>query len=165
MDICNTGLPDESVDIAISTNVIEHLENPFEALAEVFRVLKKDGMFILTSVMKEHIHNWPRDFWRFTPECFKYLLKDYKVQFVTASGDPAYPNIIAGVAWKADAKIPSNFLVAIEQWKKDYRYQPMSFGLHVKRFTPPIITDFYDKNLYKPLWRLKRKVLNKLRGR
>ena len=162
-DISRSGFESESIDTIISTNTIEHLEYPREAVQEMFRILKKDGTFIITSVMDHTIHNWPNDYWRFTPECLKSLLKDFKTSFVEFSGDPLLPKIVAGIGWKQEIKIPNKFLSDIQQWKKDFRYLPMSFGLHVKRFIPPIITDFYDKNLYKPLWRIRRKVLNKVR--
>ena len=114
--------------------------------------------------MDQHIHNWPNDYRRFTPECFKSLLKDFKGQFVEFSGDPMLPKIIVGIGWKSETKISAKFLTDIQQWKNDFRYPPMSFGLHVKRFAPPILTDYYDKHLYKPLWRLKRRILKKFKS-
>ncbi|KMP10860.1 hypothetical protein UR09_04995 [Candidatus Nitromaritima sp. SCGC AAA799-A02] len=51
-NILNTSLKDESVDFAMSTMVIEHIEeNPF--LSEVYRVLKPQGFFLVTSVIKK----------------------------------------------------------------------------------------------------------------
>lgn len=38
-----------SFDIAIATAVIEHLPEPFKMLAETYRVLKPNGIFILTT--------------------------------------------------------------------------------------------------------------------
>lgn len=35
------------VDIAISNHCLEHVPNPFENLEELYRVLKKDGLFVL----------------------------------------------------------------------------------------------------------------------
>jgi len=42
-------LKDNSVDIAICTWVIEHVERPEKMLSEIKRVLKKDGMLYLTT--------------------------------------------------------------------------------------------------------------------
>ena len=38
----------ESFDLVSALDVIEHMENDTEALREIFRVLKKDGIFLLT---------------------------------------------------------------------------------------------------------------------
>ena len=114
--------------------------------------------------MDHQIHNWPNDYWRFTPECFKSLLKDFQTSFVEFSGNPVLPKIIVGIGWKQkDIMMPEKFLADIQDWKREFRYPKMSFGLRVKRFIPPIITDYYDKHWYKPLWRLKRKIRNKLK--
>lgn len=40
---------DETFDIVLCTEVIEHLENQKEALAEIFRALKKGGVLVLTT--------------------------------------------------------------------------------------------------------------------
>lgn len=42
-------IKDESVDIVISFAVIEHLDNWDNFLSEAFRILKKDGIIILTT--------------------------------------------------------------------------------------------------------------------
>ncbi|OGS35155.1 MAG: hypothetical protein A2293_09145 [Elusimicrobia bacterium RIFOXYB2_FULL_49_7] len=43
--------PADSFDFVIMSSVIEHVEKPERSLAEVRRVLKKDGKFILITVM------------------------------------------------------------------------------------------------------------------
>jgi SAM-dependent methyltransferase len=47
-DLANTGLPDKSFDIVILTEVLEHLEDIAGTLAEIRRILKDDGTFLLT---------------------------------------------------------------------------------------------------------------------
>jgi 2-polyprenyl-3-methyl-5-hydroxy-6-metoxy-1,4-benzoquinol methylase len=48
----NTGLPDQSQDIVVSTEVIEHLRNPEEMAAEIKRILKPGGIFCVTAPSK-----------------------------------------------------------------------------------------------------------------
>jgi ubiquinone/menaquinone biosynthesis C-methylase UbiE len=45
-DVDYIPLRDESVDLAVATEVLEHLEDPCKALKEIFRVLRADGHFI-----------------------------------------------------------------------------------------------------------------------
>jgi SAM-dependent methyltransferase len=42
-------LPDESMDVVIATEIVEHLYNPMRMLAEGFRLLKKGGLMYITT--------------------------------------------------------------------------------------------------------------------
>ncbi len=48
-DAQNLPFKDNSFDIAIATALIEHLSEPFKMLTETYRVLKKDGLVIITT--------------------------------------------------------------------------------------------------------------------
>jgi SAM-dependent methyltransferase len=69
-----TGIEKNSVDTILSTVVIEHLERPQEAIKEMFRILKPGGYMILTAPLFWHIHEEPRDFYRYTKYGLKHLL-------------------------------------------------------------------------------------------
>ncbi len=45
---------DDTFDVVFSDNVMEHLENPSEALAEINRVLKSGGLFLAKTPNKYH---------------------------------------------------------------------------------------------------------------
>lgn len=45
-DVDYLPLRDESVDLVVATEVLEHLEDPCKALKEIFRVLRADGHFV-----------------------------------------------------------------------------------------------------------------------
>lgn len=47
-DVCEMKFDDNIFDYVISTEVIEHTPNPRKALQEIYRVLKKQGILILT---------------------------------------------------------------------------------------------------------------------
>ena len=46
-DACNIKLPDNSVDVAISSNVLEHLSDPQKGFDELVRITKPNGRIIL----------------------------------------------------------------------------------------------------------------------
>ena len=48
MDIENIPLEDNSIDIAITMDIFEHLYNPDKAIKELYRILKDGGMYIFT---------------------------------------------------------------------------------------------------------------------
>lgn len=58
--------PSEEFDTVFSTQVLEHVEDPFLMIAEANRVLKKGGYLILTAPLFWCLHEEPRDFFRFT---------------------------------------------------------------------------------------------------
>lgn len=49
LDVCDEALPWEEnyFDVAVCTEAIEHMPNPYRMVAEVKRVLKPDGIFLL----------------------------------------------------------------------------------------------------------------------
>lgn len=58
--------PDRAADIVISSQTIEHLQDPFAALGEAYRLLKPGGVLILSFPFLYPIHAAPFDFGRYT---------------------------------------------------------------------------------------------------
>jgi SAM-dependent methyltransferase len=56
----------ESIDLVILTEVIEHVNKPQAALKEIARVLRENGLLIITWPLFYPIHDFPEDFYRFT---------------------------------------------------------------------------------------------------
>lgn len=70
---------DGEFDSAICTAVLEHLEEPEAALRECYRILKKGGIAVYSVPFIWHIHEEPRDFYRFSKYGLEYLFN--KVDF------------------------------------------------------------------------------------
>jgi len=64
-----------SFDSAICTAVLDHLEEPERALRECHRVLKPAGAAIYTIPFIWHLHEEPRDFYRFSKYGLRYLFE------------------------------------------------------------------------------------------
>ena len=73
---------DESFDSAICTAVLEHLEEPELALKECWRVLKQGGIAIYSVPFIWHLHEEPRDFYRFSKYGLKYLFEKVGFEIV-----------------------------------------------------------------------------------
>jgi SAM-dependent methyltransferase len=71
------GIPaaDDSFDSAICTAVLEHLEEPEQAIRECFRVLKNDGFAIYSVPFIWHLHEEPRDFFRYSEYGLRHLFE------------------------------------------------------------------------------------------
>ena len=65
-DVGELPFKDECTDTVICSEVLEHVWNPFAAMHEISRILKKDGMLYLTVPMYWYMHYEPNDYWRFT---------------------------------------------------------------------------------------------------
>lgn len=66
---------DESFDTALCTAVLEHLEEPKDAIKECFRVLRPGGVAIYTVPFIWHLHEEPRDFYRYSKYGLNYLFQ------------------------------------------------------------------------------------------
>src|SRR5215510_8838114 len=63
--------PDESFDLVISTEMLEHDDRFWASLEEMGRVLKKEGLLIITARGNGFMpHEYPHDYWRFMPGSF-----------------------------------------------------------------------------------------------
>ena len=73
---------DESFDCVLSTAVLEHLEEPGKALHEAYRLLKPGGYALYTAPFFWHLHEEPRDFYRYTKFGLKFLFKSAGFEIV-----------------------------------------------------------------------------------
>lgn len=60
-------LPDESIDCAMATEVLEHCPSPDSVLSEINRVLRPGGLLFLTIPFLWPLHDNPYDEYRYTP--------------------------------------------------------------------------------------------------
>lgn len=77
-DIINIPLEDESVDVILCTEVIEHIKNPVLAIKEFSRLLKPDGQLLLTAPNCSLTHMAPYYFCNgFSRYWYEENLKDF----------------------------------------------------------------------------------------
>ena len=61
LDIQKTGLLDESNDLIIANHVLEHVDDFREALQEIHRILRPDGLFICSFPMDPKVETLDED--------------------------------------------------------------------------------------------------------
>lgn len=71
----DTKLQDSSCDVVLCTEVLEHLEEPLSAIKEMNRILKHKGIVIVTAPFFWHVHEAPRDFYRYSEYGLRYLFE------------------------------------------------------------------------------------------
>jgi SAM-dependent methyltransferase len=97
-DIHKLPFADGSVGTVVCVEVLEHVHDPIRAVTEIKRVLQPGGIAILTSVMFMPVHAHPWDFWRFTPEGFAELVRDFPASVAFGYGFDLLPEGVQAVA-------------------------------------------------------------------
>lgn len=79
-------LNNESLDVVLSTQVLEHVINPHHYLKEANRVLKSNGQLILSTHGYWMFHPDPNDFWRWTSTGLQKIVTDAGFEIVYFNG-------------------------------------------------------------------------------
>jgi SAM-dependent methyltransferase len=69
-------VPSGTADLVLSTQVLEHVEDPSGYLAECARVLRPGGKVLLSTHGLMYYHPDPEDYWRWTSAGLRRLLED-----------------------------------------------------------------------------------------
>ena len=78
-DICESNvdiIPDNSFDVVLLTDVLEHVCQPFTAIEEVTRILKPNSLVFFSSPLNCRIHGPVPDCWRFTEFGLQVLFRN-----------------------------------------------------------------------------------------
>ena len=67
---------DGSFDTVLSIQVLEHTPKPRQLVAEMARVLKKDGVLILAAPFSFRLHEEPHDYFRYSPHGLRELCNE-----------------------------------------------------------------------------------------
>jgi len=148
LDLHDIHLPPESVGTVLVMDTIEHVEFPRKAIEEILRILKPNGILITSSVMNFPIHDYPYDYWRFTPEAFKSLLKPFSSSIVEFVGESVFPHTVVGVGFKVSTseEVVKQFIRRLDKWKEYWSaISPTDWKKLVKLLTPPIFWNIYRR--------------------
>lgn len=89
-----------SVGTVVSFNTFEHVRCFWRGFDEIHRVLRPDGVFIVSCPFHFRIHNYPHDYWRFTPAAFEALLERYPSKIIGWHGAHQRPASVWSVAFR-----------------------------------------------------------------
>lgn len=88
---------DGSLDGVILQAVLEHVVDPYRCVAEIFRVLKKDGLVYAETPFMQQVHAKQYDFTRFTYLGHRRLFRKFRE---IASGAVSGPGMVLAWSWK-----------------------------------------------------------------
>jgi SAM-dependent methyltransferase len=85
------AIADGRFDFVVCTEVLEHTLQPFDAVAEIHRVLRPGGLLFLSVPFNFRIHGPLPDCWRFTEHGLRALLADFELLELEALETPDRP--------------------------------------------------------------------------
>ena len=146
LDLHDIDLPDETAGTVLAFDTLEHVEYVSTAMQEVHRIIQPGGMAVISSVMNFPIHDHPHDYWRFTPEAFRSLLKPFDTSFVGFAGEEDFPHTVVGIGFKGDGEPTEEFLRLFEEWKRRWFFLHGKSWRQVRRhLTPPVLRNLDAK--------------------
>lgn len=63
----------DSFGMAVCLNVLEHVKNPFQVFHAFSKIMQDNCLLIIETVFSFPYHPSPLDYWRYSPDCLKYL--------------------------------------------------------------------------------------------
>ena len=149
LNLHDVALPDATAGTVLCLDTLEHVEYPHKAVQEIHRILKPEGIAVLTSVMDFPIHDYPYDYWRFTPEAFRSLLKPFAHSWVGHVGVKKFPHTVVGIGFKGESPSLAEFERRFAALQERYFVEKTMTTLKWLRtmITPPLLSGSARKKL------------------
>ncbi len=153
------SFPDDSMGTVIAMNVFEHVEKFWLGFDEIQRVLRPDGVALISCPFYFHIHDYPSDYWRFTPEALDSLFHTAGVKILGWHGAKSRPANVWMVAFGkqygvVDESDRQRFHGKIKQharepisWSKTIRYNLCRIMVGRGHFSPSLDQERFDTRL------------------
>jgi SAM-dependent methyltransferase len=126
-------LSDASVGTVLAFNVFEHVKRFWKGFDEVARVLRPDGVFLVSTPFYFHVHAYPHDYWRFTPEAFDTLLEKFPTRVLGWHGPERRPLNVWAAAFGEKAKVPTESQLAnYRRLLAEYAKEPVGWGRNLR---------------------------------
>jgi SAM-dependent methyltransferase len=119
---------DASVGTVVAMNTFEHVPRFWQAFAEIHRVLRPDGALLLSCPFYFRMHDYPSDFWRFSPGAVDLLLADYPQRIIGWHGPARRPAHVWALAFREQR--PTISPVQFQQYRDRlhaYAHEPRSW--------------------------------------
>lgn len=95
-------VPDDSYDVVVSGQVIEHVKRPWRWIPELARIARPGGLVITIAPVSWVYHEAPVDCWRIFPEGMKALYEDASLEVLVSSWEsletPHFRRFVPGIS-------------------------------------------------------------------
>lgn len=114
-----------SVGTVLALNTFEHVKCFWRGFDEVYRVLRPDGALILSTPFHFRIHEFPHDYWRFTPAAYEALLERYPSKIIGWHGTKNRPANVWAIAFREEhAAITTEQFMRYRELMAKYACEP-----------------------------------------
>jgi SAM-dependent methyltransferase len=88
-DFLKTKILANSFDTVLCTQVLEHTPDPRKLLIKIYKILKRNGVLILTAPFTGYLHEVPHDYYRYSIHGLRYLIKNakFRIVYIRAEGN------------------------------------------------------------------------------
>ena len=124
---------DASVGTVLAMNTFEHVPRFWRGFAEIRRVLRPDGAFLVSCPFYFKIHQFPGDYWRFTADALEVLLEDYPSRIIGWHGAKHRPAHVWALAFREER--PPISAADFERYRRllaCYARQPLSWSRRLR---------------------------------
>jgi len=131
-DIHDLPFDDNSIESIVCIAILEHVERPWQAIDEMYRVLKPGGYLYIYVPFLYYYHpmkGYYKDYYRFTKDGLKYLLKDFshlELQNVRGAIETVFNLLPSPLLKKRGSKI---FYILDRLFKKDNSNQTSGYSI------------------------------------
>jgi len=94
-DVCQLDkyFSNTKFDVIFFTETLEHVENPFVAIQNIYKILNKGGVLIASAPFKYPLHGEEYgDYWRFTRQGWQSMLQDFSLVEILPIGKENFPH-------------------------------------------------------------------------
>jgi len=115
------SFPDGWAGTVLCLNVLEHVWDFRKGVEEILRVTAPGGAALVVTVFEFHVHDYPDDYWRFTPQALERLFEGFESVLVGWQGTERHPRAVFVLGLKKtcedlDALATKWRLAALDRW-------------------------------------------------
>ncbi len=90
-DLTEIPVEDGSFDAVLCTEVLEHLYNPIDAIAEAARIVRPGGRLFYSAPLGAHLHQQPHHYYGgFTPHFYRRAFEDHGIRLDSIEGNGGF---------------------------------------------------------------------------
>src|SRR5438105_7444115 len=124
-DVEDLPLPSASVGTVLALNTFEHVPHFWRGFDEIHRVLRPDGVLLVSVPFYFHIHAYPNDYWRFTPAAFDVLLDRYPTRLLGWHGPKRRPINVWALAFREKADVSAGAIERYQHALRQHAREPL----------------------------------------
>ena len=124
---------DGLVGTVLALSTFEHVQRFWHGFDEIYRVLRPDGALLVACPFYFYIHNYPSDYWRFTPAALEVLLENYPHKILGWHGAVKRPANVWALAFREQRPA-----ISADEYRRHqlmlgrYARQPLSLGRRLR---------------------------------